>query len=443
METTNKRKKKLNTTLYIAPSRENFLERYCDRYKEQIVHCYQTEWDRFVEVCNLFLDGRFTNDLKVLFIDHLESVPKDLKTRFTEFEKGEYSQYLFQASVCMDGKYRKVGTVLECDLPVAFKIYLKKERYERLAKQGLPIDYCVKDFNSLRECCINSIKAKLKKFDFNIKPIDEGVVNKFEFFTLGLIQKRKYNVSEDLLIKGKRDRHMSIITNYKPNKFFFLKKKSIFAVEDDRSQEVAVFATMGLLTLAAIGISILDRYNKNKTYIEQIKESAKYFTSEEVDKIDHFLNLLCKDIDILEEFYIKNTSIKKFGDYLHIYIDDNLRDVSMNQHKIDMKKNKIMDDNCLTIQLKFKYKIDNEAYELDDGTFVSGSSDSLTKLQEKVEEFTNTKLKNYKLDRSKSKIIEIYNGDIGSDYYEKILKIEPPKEIVDIIKSVRERLPKE
>ena len=41
---------------------------------------------------------------------------------------------------------------------------------------------------------------------------------KFRFFTLNLIQKRKYNKSEDLLIRGKRDREMSIVKNYKPNK---------------------------------------------------------------------------------------------------------------------------------------------------------------------------------------------------------------------------------
>lgn len=448
METTTKtREKKRNVTLYIAPSRENFLERYCDKYKGRIIHCYQADWDRFVEVCNLFLDGRFTNDLRALFIDHLEPVPKDLKTRFTEYEKGEYSQYLFQSVVCMDEKYRKVGTVIECDLPVAFKIYLKKERYERLSKQGLPKDYCIKDFNSLRECCLKSIKAKLLKYDFDVRSIDEGIVNDFQFFTLNLIQKRKYNKSEDLLIVGKRDEHMSIVTNYKPNKFFFLKKKSMFAVESERSQEVAVFATLGLLTLASVavtvGASIYNRYDKHKTYIEQVEEAAKYFTSEEVDKIDHFINLLCKDIDIIEEQFGKYILTKKFEKTVTGFIEDNLRDVSMNQHKIDLKKNKITDDNSLTIQLKFVVDVDSEAYDIDDGSFISGSQDSINGIYDKAKEFADTKVGKIKLDKSKSKILEIYEGDNGSNSYERILKIQPPKEIVNIITTVRERIPKE
>ena len=115
----------------------------------------------------------------------------------------------------------------------------------------------------------------------------------------------------------------------------------------------------------------------------------------------------------------------------------------MNQHKIDLKKNKITDDNSLTIQLKFVVDVDSEAYDIDDGSFISGSQDSINGIYDKAKEFADTKVGKIKLDKSKSKILEIYEGDNGSNSYERILKIQPPKEIVNIITTVRERIPKE
>jgi len=446
--------RKNETTLYIVPSKENFLERYCDKYTNKIVHCYEKEWDAFVSCCKDFIKGKFTNDLRCLLVERISPVPEDLPMRFNGYEKEEYCQYLFRESVCMDESYKKVGKTIEIDLPVAFKIYIKKERYVRLAKGGLPKNFCIKDFNSMRELCVKSIRKKLKAIGFDCRPIDEGVVNNFEFFTINLIQTRKYNASEDMLIRGKRDPDMPMISNYRPNKFFFGKnKKSIFAVENnnkEQSQEVigAVFCTLGvaLLTTLVGGIGI--SYKDHKDLVDKMKEASKYFTADEVDKIDNFINNLCRDIDFIEEHFENYAMNKKYENYVSLYINDNIRDTSIAKMKMDLKKNNIGKNNILKIQLFFRIDVDDSINEVDDGTYIAEKTDNLNGILKKARDFISNKLEKEKLTKSKSKIIKVEeDGERSpsnlSTQIDILMSVEPPKEIIEILDSVQSRIPKE
>lgn len=448
-----KRKTKDNVRLFIAPSRESFLDKYCDKHYDKITYCYQKEWDNFVEVCKDFLKGRYTNDLKILLIDRIEPIPKDLENRFTAEEKQEYAQYLFRDAVCMDESKRKVGTLIECDLPVAFKIYIKKERYKKLSTGGLPQSFCIKDFNQMRDLCIKSITKKIKEKNFEIRAIDEGTVNNFEFFTVSLVQKRNYNMSEDMLIRGKRDPDMKIVVNYRPNKYFFGKNnKSMFALEGkEQSQEVVgtVFATLGVVFLGSLIGGVGYHYGNHKETVEKMKEASKYFSAEEVDTIDKYIDNLCRDIDYIEEHFVKYATNKKLEECITLYINDNIREMSMSQIKEDMKGNSIDDNLNFAIQLFFRMDVDESIYEYSsDGTNINGTTDNYEGVAKKVRDFANSKLKNEKFPRSKSKLIEIIDqGERApsslSVQIDKLLRIEPPKEIIKILEDVKGRIPKE
>ena len=429
--------------LCIVPSREDLLERYCDKYEARIIRCYEEDWNRYVEICRAFLKGRFTNDLKVLMIDDIEPIPKNLNTRFTAYEKSEYCQYLFRNAVCLDPKDQVIGKEIEYELPVSFKIYIKKNRWDRLANQGMPKTFCVKDFNSIRDLCVKSIQPKLSQYGFDCRPIDEGVQNNFKFFTLNLIQKRKYNKSEDLLIKGKRDREMNIITNYKPNKMFF-QKQSLFASESDQSQE-SIFATVGLVILGslivgtALGIDFKKNKYENQLYF--LKESTKFFTPEEVDIIDAYINKLSLDIKKIEEEYIKYLNLGKFENDIEAKVNDNIRKESIASTRISLYKNKINEKCNLMIPLEFIVNILDDSH--DDGTFVTGSTDNISGIINRAKEFSDKKLGSISLTSSKSKIVSIYDDEetIRSDQYlfSRIVEIEFPKNIKDMILEIKKR----
>lgn len=428
--------------LYIVPSREDLLERYCDKYTERIERCYQDDWDTYVAVCRKFLEGRYTNDLKVLMIDGIEPIPKDLNKRFTAYEKSEYCQYLFRHAVCMDANDQIIGKTIEFELPVSFKLYIKKERWDRLANQGMPKTFCVKDFNSIRDICIQGIKSKMNPYGFDVRPIDEGVQNNFRFFTLNLIQKRKYNKSEDLLIRGKRDREMSIVKNYKPNKMFF-RKQSLFAIENNRSQEV--FGTLGLVLLGSIvggaAFGIDKAYNKHEERLRMIQNSTKYFSPEEVEKLDEYISKLANDIDKIETEFIKYCDLQKFKDDVDIYIEDDIRKRDIVEQRMDLYKNEINANDNIHIRLNYIIELKDGSHN--DATFVSGNTNNLNGIYKRAEEFVNKKTAYIGMSKSKSKIVSLYEnatvtyGD--KNEYSRILEIEPPKEIKELIRNVRER----
>ncbi len=427
--------------LYIVPSREDLLERYCDKYTERIERCYQEDWDTYVQVCTKFLEGRYTNDLRLLMIEGIEPIPKDLNNRFTAYEKSEYCQYLFRHAVCMDPKDQVIGKSIEFELPVSFKLFIKKERWDRLANQGMPKTFCVKDFNSIRDICVQGIKSKMKPYGFDVRPIDEGVQNNFKFFTLNLIQKRKYNKSEDLLIRGKRDREMAIVKNYKPNKMFF-KRQALFAIEgakQEQSQEF--FGTIGLIMLGGLIGSIVYSTATNKERIEELNESTKYYSPEEVDIFDEYIAKLSNDIDTIETKFIKYCDLGKFKDDINVYIEDDVRQRDIVRQREDVYKNKINSNNNLHIYLKYIVELKDGSH--DDATFVSGSTDNILGIYNRATEFANKETADIKLKDSKSKIVSIYEDntfEVGDkSVYSRILEIEPPKEILQLIKNVRER----
>lgn len=442
------KKKEICTKLYIVPSREDFLERYCEKYTERIERCYQLEWDTYCEVCRAFIKGRFTNDLIPLMIDDIEPVPRDLSTRFSRFEKSEYCQYLFRNAVCMDSEDQVIGKIIEYELPVSFKIYIKRERWDRLANQGMPKTFCIKDFNSIRDVCVKSISSKLKQVDFDCRPIDEGVLNDFKFFTINLIQRRRYNKSEDLLIKGKRDREMNVLKNYKPNKMFF-RKQSLFTEFGNFSEESAkrsqeAFGTIGLVILGSVICGTLLGIDfKRKKYsdqLEELKRSTKYYTSEEVDKMDEYIFKLAKDINRVEEKYIDYVKTRKSDIETKTYITDNIRQTSMDKIFQSIFKNRVNENNNLLIAMNFNVSNHDDN---SDATFVSGSMGSSTEELDKAIKFANEKVANVNLKYSKSKIVGIYDdGDYitgAINTYSRIIEIEPPKEIKEMIIEIRNR----
>lgn len=429
--------------LYIVPSREDLLERYCDKYTERIERCYQDDWDTYVKVCTKFLEGRYTNEYKLLMIEGIEPIPKDLNKRFTSYEKSEYCQYLFRHAVCMNPKDQVIGKTIEFELPISFKLYIKKERWDRLANQGMPKTFCVKDFNAMRDICVQGIKAKMNPYNFDVRPIDEGIQNNFRFFTLNLIQKRKYNKSEDLLIRGKRDRQMSVIKDYNPNKKFY-QKQSLFAVEsnntnNEKSQEF--FGTLGLLLLGSVVGSVVYSAITNKERIEELNESTKFYSPEEVDLMDVYINSLSKDIDKIESEFIDYCDLGKFKDDVNVYIEDDVRRRDIVEQREDIYKNKINSNNKIHIYLKYVVELKDGSH--DDATFVSGSTNNITGIYERAMKFVNKKTADVKLTNSKSKIVALYEDntyEVGDkSIYSRILEIEPPKEIKQLIKTVRDR----
>lgn len=414
-------------------SREDFLERYIDKYESRIARCYQADWDKYVEVCRLFLNESIvTGSVKTLLIDRIESVPADLEDKFTIKEKTEYSIWLFRSTVlCLNGRDVKIGDTVQHDLPVAFKFYINKNRSDRLINGGLPELYCIKDFNSIVELTTKELKKKLKPYGFDITyDTAESVTgdNKFEFFTIYLKQNRKYNKSEDLLINNK-----SIETL---NKYY----DQQISREDYYGSTYASASIFQSLINLGLKIGI----NKHEKFVDSFKKFVTENVSiEEINKLNQFRALYNKDIEILKKEY--NTYFKTKNNVcdkaVPIFTESSNENIFENASKYVVNKN--LFNKSFISYFNIGYSVPVEVYEEEDDygmyIFTSDLIDNLNDISNKfVDKIPNRKLKNSGcVIKRCNNINDTSNGNIKTNEFN--YEITYPKEISDLLLSIVER----
>lgn len=313
-------------------SREDYIDTFVKQYEARIMNCYNEEWVRYVDMCRNFMNNSIISKCKLrpLLVDHVEPVPKNLEDKLTLAEKKEFSIWLFKSSlVFLNGK-AKVGDTVTNDLPVEFRCYLNPSRAKRLKDESLPLEFRIKDYNMMIDLCKKQLEPECKKLGFKVNV--EGRYfqdkTKFEYFSVYLVLIRKYNKSEDILLKGKP---VQAIENYSRkitkayNNFVNSKNDDKFY---DRSQEsylALLLGTLGSVFLFSALAYILKQVNDNNFK----KFMTQYVTIEEINKINEFFVMFKKDnVSIGEAFTKKlNTSIGK-KKWAPFYSSDFISDTS-------------------------------------------------------------------------------------------------------------------
>lgn len=431
-------------------SREDLLERYTDKYTARITNCYQNEWDRYVNVCKLFLQERMVNNLKVLLVDHIEPIPLDLNNRFTPKEKTEFSIWMFKSAVlCVNEKNITVGTTLEHDLPVGFKIYINKNRQSRLINDGLPKPVCIKDFNTMVELITSDIKKKLEKLDFDISYDTADAIagtNNYEFFTIYLKMKRKYNKSEDLLIRSN-----SIETL---NKYYNRLVKNTKSSMSTEGIIDTLFITVGgafLISGIAKMIKFFSSGSRSKNIEKMIKENV---TVEEINFFNEYFTKFKKDIQELGKDYKTKfyKNLNKECRWNHIFkdiitADPNFFFEHMYDHKKDLKKGKMKYTPDFLGPVVFGYEIPYSEYDAqnDDGSYsLKSDNPNLLKCNKFLKRYVED-LEGKTLSNSKTKIKALYSAPTvyhneNLMFIKEYFLMEPPKVVSEKLVEILTRI---
>jgi hypothetical protein len=425
----------------IIPSREDFVEKFIDRYEARITNCYTEEWNRYVDMCKRFINESIVIKLKGLLIDHVEPVPYDLETRFNRKEQTEYSIWLFKSALLAanENKKLKIGDKITHNLPVSFKFYINENRYNRLVNAGLPLQFCIKDYNSIVELTQKHVEAECKKYGFGIS-IDTNVMetseDQFKYFTIYLKQERQYNKSEDILIKGKS---IETLTRYYNQQLDELKSSEGLP---------AILATAGVSFLL-LCISGIWTYKE----IKLIKLIQQYVSIKEMSMLNEYLAKFNKDIDKLQAKF-KEGFYKCMPDQkCHHYEEPRLMiDLFKYANATTIIKNEYkrfdLNEGCYTTDALMKYDVNYDYYHQvtrDGEEYVyKYPNDTDEKIEAYIRKFIKS-LSGKTLEASGTKIYNITN--ISSVYHndnkfgiDMIMGFELPKVIKDLISDIVDRI---
>jgi hypothetical protein len=373
-------------------SREDYIDTFVQQYEARIMNCYNEEWVRYVDMCRNFMNNSIISKCKLrpLLVDHVETVPKDLENKLTLAEKKEFSIWLFKSSlVYLNGK-AKVGDTVTNDLPVEFRCYLNPSRAKRLKDESLPLEFRIKDYNTMIELCKKQLEPECKKLGFKVNV--EGKYfqdkDKFEYFSVYLILIRKYNKSEDILLKGKpaqaiesynrnlTNAYNNFVNSRKDNNFF------------DRSQEsylAIILGTLGAAFVFTILAKILKQTNDNNFK----KFMTQYVTIEEINALNEFFVMFKKDNIALGEAFTKkiNATIgnKKWSPfYASNFINDTSSDFIFEgiwEQKDYYKENKITPKFYAKMTFGVEIPISDFYRTSDDGTLLIDSDPKFKKIK--------------------------------------------------------------
>lgn len=420
-------------------SREDLLERYTDKYVKRITNCYQQEWDRYIFVCKLFLSEKIVNNLKILLVDHIESIPPNLEERFTTKEKEEFAIWLFKSDVLCTNKRPdvKVGTTLEHNLPVGFRIYINKNRQNRLVNEGLPKPICIKDFNSMVELITSDINKKLEKLDFYITcDTAEAITNNdFEYFTVYINMKRKYNKSEDLLIRSN-----SIETLNRYYNQLVENTKNYKSSEDLNS----LFDTLGYHYAVSSIASFLKDYigiSCDEKIDNMIKETL---TIEEISFFNEYIVKFNKDVESINTDYQEKfcKTIDKDCKWTYLF-KDNVRNDSkffferMCDNKKELKSEKMKYNPDFITTFAFGFEIPYSEYDAvdpDGSCLLKSDNPNLVKCKNLIDKYADS-LEGKVLEFSKSKFKNLVKNPVISKdncfFTQGSFVTEPPKAVKD------------
>lgn len=195
----------------IINSREDFFERYVEKYSDKIIECYSEDWEKYTIFCKQMIgDVSIVDELKPLLLNDVLPMPYDLSSKLTDVEKKEYAIWLFKSMLLKSKETElKVGDKIEHHLPIGFRCYINENRRNRLcANDNMSLEEKIKDFQSLVTICVDKINAKCEPSGFKVEadissaitPTDDS--DKFRYFTLNVKQIRSFNDKENTLINS-------------------------------------------------------------------------------------------------------------------------------------------------------------------------------------------------------------------------------------------------
>lgn len=399
----------------IINSREDFLERYVEKYSDKIIECYSEDWEKYTIFCKQMIgDVSIVDELKPLLLNDVLPMPYDLSSKLTDVEKKEYAIWLFKSMLLKSKETElKVGDKIEHHLPIGFRCYINENRRNRLcANDNMSLEEKIKDFQSLVTICVDKINAKCEPSGFKVEadissaitPTDDS--DKFRYFTLNVKQIRSFNDKENTLINSDQ---VSDLNNFADHGIIENIPSNIVTSKEDVGA-IVTGITVAVYFLWLLFLIIFKNIEKKK-FLKFVKECV---TNKQIGIINDYFSSVKRDFITIKEKY--ETGAKKiigkenvmpyFADLFKKYVNkDIMLEATFNSRndKVEwIKEDIILHSPCV---LGFEISASDLYAEDEDGTYSYTESPSINKLRKYVKDFVKNNFNKKEMPTSKSTLI--------------------------------------
>lgn len=396
----------------IINSREDFLERYVEKYSDKIIECYSEDWEKYTIFCKQMIgDVSIVNELKPLLLNDVLPMPYDLSSKLTDVEKKEYAIWLFKSMLLKSKETElKVGDKIEHHLPIGFRCYINENRRNRLcANDNMSLEEKIKDFQSLVTICVDKINAKCEPSGFKVEadissaitPTDDS--DKFRYFTLNVKQIRSFNEKENTLINSDQ---VSDLNNFADHGIIENIPSNIVTSKEDVGA-IVTGITVAVYFLWLLFLIIFKNIEKKK-FLKFVKECV---TNKQIGIINDYFASVKRDFITMKEKY--ETGAKKiigkenvmpyFADLFKKYVNkDIMLEATFNSRndKVEwIKEDIILHSPCV---LGFEISASDMYAEDEDGTYSYTESPAINKLRKYVKDFVKNNFNKKEMPTSKS-----------------------------------------
>ena len=396
----------------IINSREDFLERYVEKYSDKIIECYSEDWEKYTIFCKQMIgDVSIVDELKPLLLNDVLPMPYDLSSKLTDVEKKEYAIWLFKSMLLKSKETElKVGDKIEHHLPIGFRCYINENRRKRLcSNNSMPLEEKIKDFQSLVTICVDKINAKCEPSGFKVEadissaitPTDDS--DKFRYFTLNVKQIRSFNDKENTLINSDQ---VSDLNNFADHGIIENIPSNIVTSKEDVGA-IVTGITVAVYFLWLLFLIIFKNIEKKK-FLKFVKECV---TNKQIGIINDYFASVKRDFITMKEKY--ETGAKKiigkenvmpyFADLFKKYVNkDIMLETTFNSRndKVEwIKEDIILNSPCV---LGFEISASDMYAEDEDGTYSYTESPAINKLRKYVKDFVKNNFNKKEMPTSKS-----------------------------------------
>ena len=435
----------------IINSREDFFERYVEKYSDKIIECYSEDWEKYTIFCKQMIgDVSIVDELKPLLLNDVLPMPYDLSSKLTDVEKKEYAIWLFKSMLLKSKETElKVGDKIEHHLPIGFRCYINENRRNRLcANDNMSLEEKIKDFQSLVTICVDKINAKCEPSGFKVEadissaitPTDDS--DKFRYFTLNVKQIRSFNDKENTLINSDQ---VSDLNNFADHGIIENIPSNIVTSKEDVGA-IVTGITVAVYFLWLLFLIIFKNIEKKK-FLKFVKECV---TNKQIGIInDYFVSVKHDFITIKEKYETgakkiigKENVMPYFADLFKKYVNkDIMLEATFNSRndKVEwIKEDIILHSPCV---LGFEISASDLYTEDEDGTYSYTESPSINKLRKYVKDFVKNNFNKKEMPTSKSTLTcdlsQVNYGD-QDNYWVGYVKsrIIVPKHINKVVQEI-------
>ena len=435
----------------IINSREDFLERYVEKYSDKIIECYSEDWEKYTIFCKQMIgDVSIVDELKPLLLNDVLPMPYDLSSKLTDVEKKEYAIWLFKSMLLKSKETElKVGDKIEHHLPIGFRCYINENRRNRLcSNDNMSLEEKIKDFQSLVTICVDKINEKCEPSGFKVEadisssitPTDDS--DKFRYFTLNVKQIRSFNDKENTLINSDQ---VSDLNNFADHGIIENIPSNIVTSKEDFGA-IVTGITVAVYFLWLLFLIIFKNIEKKK-FLKFVKECV---TNKQIGIINDYFASVKHDFITIKEKY--ETGAKKiigkenvmpyFADLFKKYVNkDIMLEATFNSRndKVEwIKEDIILHSPCV---LGVEISASDLYAEDEDGAYSYTESPSINKLRKYVKDFVKNNFNKKEMPTSKSTLIcdlsQVNYGD-QDNYWVGYVKsrIIVPKHINKVVQEI-------